>query len=103
MRSETKRETFKRLGVCPQRAITGALFLILTLIFNGCSGVQSALDPAGPQSNRISKIWWLMFWVCSAVFAIVILFLLHAVSRKRAKSEVTVSPDREKRVTQIVA
>jgi cytochrome c oxidase subunit 2 len=103
MISETDRRTFKRFGICPQWAITRAPFLILILLFDGCAGAQSALDPAGPQSDRISEIWWLMFWVCSVVFAIVILFLLYAVFRRRAKAEVSVSPDTEKKMTKVVA
>jgi len=44
---------------------------------------QSALAPAGPQAARIGDLWWLMFWVCTAVYALVVLALLAAVTRRR--------------------
>ncbi|MEA2692042.1 MAG: hypothetical protein QOJ16_1429, partial [Acidobacteriota bacterium] len=28
---------------------------------------QSVLDPAGPQAAHISHLWWLLFWVTTAV------------------------------------
>src|SRR5262245_27848572 len=49
----------------------------------GCAGVQSALDPAGPQAARISHLWWLMLADCSAVFILVLGVLLLAVFRPR--------------------
>jgi succinate dehydrogenase/fumarate reductase cytochrome b subunit len=49
MKPETDRKILKRFDMCSQRVITRALFLILILLFHGCAGVQSALDPAGPQ------------------------------------------------------
>ncbi|MDQ3821117.1 MAG: cytochrome C oxidase subunit II, partial [Acidobacteriota bacterium] len=56
------------------------------LFLAGCrGGIQSAIDPAGPQANRISKLWWLMFYVCSAVFVLVILATLAAVVRSRSR------------------
>jgi cytochrome c oxidase subunit 2 len=32
------------------------------------SSIQSVLHPAGIQAARIHVLWWLMFWVCTAVF-----------------------------------
>jgi cytochrome c oxidase subunit II len=49
----------------------------------GCSGPQSALDPAGAQADRISALWWLYFWVCTAVYGLVVLFLIFAALRRR--------------------
>jgi cytochrome c oxidase subunit II len=43
-----------------------ALYLV------GCGGVQTSIDPAGPQSHRLSQLWWLMFYVCALVFVLVI-------------------------------
>jgi cytochrome c oxidase subunit II len=45
------------------------------------SSIQSALDSAGVQAVRIEQLWWLMFWVCTAVFALVMLALAAAVVR----------------------
>ena len=43
--------------------------------------LQSVLDPAGPQAAHISWLWWLMFWVTTAVFLIVFALALVAVWR----------------------
>ena len=48
------------------------------------SVIQSALDPAGVQAARIEWLWWLMFWVCTGVFAAVLLALALAVRRGRS-------------------
>jgi cytochrome c oxidase subunit 2 len=79
------------------------------LLSSGCRGVQSALDPAGPQSGRISRLWWLMFYTCSAVFLVVSVALLIAIFRRRKGREKTsdapdISPDpkREQRMTRVV-
>ena len=45
--------------------------------------LQSALDSAGPQAAHIERLWWLMFWVTSGVFVIVIGLLAVAVVRGR--------------------
>ena len=36
-------------------------------------GLHSALDAAGPQAGRIEDLWWIFFWVCTAVFVLVCL------------------------------
>ncbi|MEA2560657.1 MAG: cytochrome c oxidase subunit [Acidobacteriota bacterium] len=46
---------------------------------------QSILHPAGPMAERILGLWDLMYWICAAVFVLVILALLAAVLRRRAK------------------
>jgi cytochrome c oxidase subunit 2 len=48
------------------------------------SSIQSALHPAGVQAARIEQLWWLMFWVCTAVFIAVMLGLAVALARGRA-------------------
>ena len=48
------------------------------LLFAG----QSALAPAGPQAARIGHLWWLMFWVCSAVFLLVMAALAIGLVRE---------------------
>ena len=32
------------------------------------SHIQSILDPAGIQAARVSHLWWVMFWICAAVW-----------------------------------
>src|SRR4051812_9162472 len=45
------------------------------------SVLQSALDPAGPQAAQISWLWWLMFWVSTAVFVLVFGLVVTAIVR----------------------
>jgi cytochrome c oxidase subunit 2 len=61
----------------------------MSALLTGCAGAQSVLNPAGPQADRISKIWWLFFYVSAAVLLLVILFLLLAVRRGRSHRERT--------------
>jgi cytochrome c oxidase subunit II len=46
------------------------------------AGHHSALVPAGPQAARIGHLWWLMFWVCSAVFLLVMAALAVGLVRE---------------------
>ena len=45
--------------------------------------LQSILDPAGPQAASISRLWWLMLWVTTIVFVLVLGFLAAALLRRR--------------------
>jgi cytochrome c oxidase subunit 2 len=56
------------------------------LAWGGCGGDQSALDPAGPGAALISDLWWLMLFVCAAVFALVMLTLLWGIVRATRRS-----------------
>lgn len=42
---------------------------------------HSVLLPAGPQGAHIADLWWLMFWVCAAVFVAMMAALAWAVWR----------------------
>jgi cytochrome c oxidase subunit 2 len=46
--------------------------------------IQSALDSAGSQAARIEQLWWLMFWVCTAVFIALMVALSMAIARGRS-------------------
>jgi len=59
------------------------------------SVLQSALDPAGPQAAHINRLWWLMFWVSTGVFAIVMTFLAGAVVRRSRSSPAAIDPELE--------
>jgi cytochrome c oxidase subunit II len=67
-------------------------------LFEGGAGVQSALDPAGPQAASISDLWWLMFAICTAIFVTVMAVLLYAVFHARARPG-EAGPDAERRMT----
>ena len=45
---------------------------------------QSALDAAGIQAARIEWLWWVMFWVTTAVFVLVLCAVALAVVRGRS-------------------
>jgi cytochrome c oxidase subunit II len=48
------------------------------------SAIQSALDSAGIQAARIEWLWWVMFWVCTFVFVLVVGAVALAVRQGRA-------------------
>ena len=50
------------------------------------NGWQSALDPAGPQAERIGHLWWWMLGVSTVVFVAVIAALAYAVWHDRARA-----------------
>ncbi|HEX8141012.1 MAG TPA: cytochrome c oxidase subunit II [Pyrinomonadaceae bacterium] len=106
VRSATKRE--KPLGAL-RALLLSVVFLLFPLLSACGGGVQSALNPAGPQSARISSLWWLMFYVCTAVFLIVIISILVAVHRSRSKQSttfdtayITPEPRSEQRAARVV-
>ncbi len=45
---------------------------------------SSALDPQGPAARAIADLWWLLFWLGTAVFVVVMAVLAYAVLRRRA-------------------
>jgi cytochrome c oxidase subunit 2 len=71
-----------------------AAILAMLALAPACRGPQDALDAAGRQAGEIGRLFWLMFWVCSAVFVIVLSFLAVALARSPASSE---QPEREPR------
>ncbi|HEY0406829.1 MAG TPA: cytochrome c oxidase subunit II [Pyrinomonadaceae bacterium] len=67
------------------------------------------LDPAGPQAGSINGLWWLMFYVCSAVFVLISLAVLLAIFRRRKGDEratdapqISPEPERERRMARVV-
>lgn len=87
------------------------LLFSLIIVSSGCSGSQSALAPGGVQSERLFNLGQLFFWVCVAVYVIVMAVLLIAFFRvlsakKRSSAETApdVKPDqaRENRLGNII-
>ena len=69
---------------------------LVTTSLSACgSGVHSALNPAGPQAENISKIWWLMFWVSAAVFVIVLAVLILALVKAKKQEGMDQIPELE--------
>jgi len=49
----------------------------VALVLGGCGGPLSALDPAGPGTASIARLWWVMFWGSAAIFLLtMVLFAL---------------------------
>src|SRR5690606_37155055 len=55
----------------------------LLLLFAGCSGVQSMLDPAGYTATRVAELWWFMFALGTAVWLIVLALVVYTLFIRR--------------------
>src|SRR5437588_6186079 len=87
-----------------RRSLLWLCAIAMGLLFSGCAGIQSSLDPAGPQSLRISRLWWFLFGTCAVVFVLVIGFLIYAVIRARRQgAEKVALPETERRMTRVVS
>jgi cytochrome c oxidase subunit II len=91
---------------------TVATALALTsLELVGCAGhQQSAVDPGGPQAGKIAGLWWFFLWLLTAIFVVVMAFVLLALMRRnrgigQQQLEETHLPpaETETRLTRIVA
>src|SRR5437773_12571041 len=54
--------------------------------------MNNVLDAAGPQAAHIVDLWWLMLWVCIAVFSVVMTGLMWAIWRS-PRSDAGTLPD----------
>jgi len=85
-----------------RRRVLLLLLFALILVVSACAGPdrlgidatfdsdlpQNALDPAGPAAQSIDNLWWLVFWIATAVFVVVEAALLFAVFRFRRRKGV---------------
>ena len=86
-------------GTRPRLACVAAAAGLLA----GCSGIQSALDPAGPQAERISQLWWLSLAISGAVFTVVMGFMLYAATAARRRGGAAApEPTAERRMTRAI-
>ena len=60
-----------------------AIVIFLTGL-TACSGIQSSLDPAGIQAERVAGLWWFMLPVATVVFLLVIGAMTYAVMARRS-------------------
>ena len=67
------------------------LLLCVQLVSSCGGGIQNSINPAGPQADNLSRLWWLMFTVCSVVFVIVMIVLLLSL-RNRTKESISELP-----------
>lgn len=65
----------------PSKNHTTVLLLALPALCS-CAGIQSALDPRGPQAASVATISWIMFWGSAAILLLVMALALYAVYRR---------------------
>jgi cytochrome c oxidase subunit 2 len=53
--------------------------------------LQSIIHPAGIQAQRITDLWWTMFWICTAVWLAVAIGALIAIRRGRLAADADAS------------
>src|SRR5438128_1497458 len=66
------------------RGYPARILWIVALGLSGCSSQQSALAPGGDTARAILQLFWFFTAVCTAVWLIVMLMLLVAITRRRA-------------------
>jgi len=59
---------------------------------------QDALNAAGAEAESLKNLWWIFFWVCSAVYASMIGFFIAAWIRGRRNAAPIVSETADKRL-----
>lgn len=69
-----------------RRACRHLTVLVVSLCLSSCGGIQNAINPAGPNAQNISDLWWLMFIVCSIVFVLVMIALLLSLRKRTAEA-----------------
>ena len=67
------------------------------LALGACSGVQSMLDPAGVQADRVAGLWWFMLIVASIVFVLVLAALAYSLVAGRRRAPATMTEARRDR------
>jgi cytochrome c oxidase subunit 2 len=70
-----------------------------SMLVAGCKQDMSAVNPAGPQAERISDLTWYLTAMGSAVFLVVLAFLAYAVWRGRRRTESASGPEAERAMT----
>lgn len=63
----------------PERRLATFAAALVVSCLAGCRGVQSALDPAGPNAREIETLWWIMFGAAAVIFLLVLVSLLISI------------------------
>lgn len=50
------------------------------IVLQGCSGIYSALDPAGPAAERVEVLWFIMLWGAAAIVTGVMATAIYALA-----------------------
>ena len=75
--------------------------VVFCVCATGCGGIQSALNPAGPQAGSIATLTWWFFGICGAVYVLTLAALGWALFRRRAASDD--APETSQRIGRIIA
>jgi cytochrome c oxidase subunit 2 len=69
-------------------------------------GIQSALNPAGPNAGSLAWLWWLMFYVSAAVYILVMIGLAIAIKNGRRERDLNPvlnpRPETERRMRNVI-
>ncbi len=74
-------------GACYRIWIWPVALIPLLLLLAGCANAPSMLDPKGPAAQSITDLWWLLFWLATAVFLVVCGLLGWALVRRRPSDQ----------------
>lgn len=67
-----------------RRYLASAVLALLTVAgLAGCGDAPAIFDAAGPAARAINRLWWLLFGLGSAVYIVVMGYLLLALYRRR--------------------
>lgn len=74
--------------------VLGGALTITIMVLAGCQpdDASSALDPRGIRAQRVADLWWVMFWLGTAVFVTVMTFLAYAVFRAWRRNATDAEP-----------
>jgi cytochrome c oxidase subunit II len=62
--------------------------LVAAAALAGCSGPENWLDPAGPAADIAATIWWVLFGLGMAVYAVVMALVVLAFRRGRRREDI---------------
>lgn len=60
------------MNTSAKRVATGIIVLCVTTLAACAGRQQSIVDPRGPLAGRTAGLWRFFFWLCVAIFVIVI-------------------------------
>lgn len=63
-----------------------ATWIVAAVALAGCGEAPAIFDAAGRAATEINRLWWLLFWLGSAVYVAVMGYLLLALYRRRQQT-----------------
>jgi cytochrome c oxidase subunit 2 len=59
-----------------------SVLLLGMLLLSGCQGATSILNPQGEGARHIADLWWVMLWIATAIYLLVLLYMGIALLRR---------------------